>query len=89
MKRGSKSIKVQPNDKDFGMAHYSDGALSQLTADHVYNHSSDFTQMLTVTWFQRRDACMEQISRYCANFWGRVYFNKESVCANTLNNDGL
>lgn len=52
MKKSPESIKVQPNDKDFGMAHYSDGPLSQLTANHVYNHSSDFPQTLTVTWFQ-------------------------------------
>ena len=51
MKKSLESIKVQPNGKDFGMAHYSDGPLSQLTADHVYNHSSDFPQTLTVTWF--------------------------------------
>lgn len=48
MKKSPESIKAQPNDRDFGMAHYSDGASSQLTADHLYNHSSDFPQTLLV-----------------------------------------
>lgn len=79
MKKSPESIKAQSNDKDFGMAHYSDGALSRLTADHVYNHSSDFPQTLTVTWFQGCDACMELISRYRVNFWGRVCI-QQRVC---------
>ena len=72
MKKSSESIKARPNDKDFGMAHYSDGALSRLTADHIYNHSSDFPRALTVTWSQGCDTCMELVSRYRANFLGRV-----------------
>ena len=65
MKKSPEGIKAQPNDKDFGMAHYSDGAISRLTADHIYNHSSDFPQALTVTWSQGCDTCVE-----LPNFFG-------------------
>lgn len=88
MKKSPESIKAQPNDKDFGMAHYSDVAISRFTADHIYNHSSDFPQALTVTWSQGCDTCVELVSRYRAKFfWDEFAFNKESACASTPNDD--